>query len=409
MNGIARALRKKLSGILPLLNERQRRLLVGSEALAIGYGGVKILSDITGITCKTIRRGIAELKQGNKKLQKLKTVRMKGGGRKKLTEQDPDIEKIIEDLIEPDTRGDPESPLRWTCKSVRNISDFLNEKGHGISYKTVSSILHDLDYSLQGNRKTKEGRNHPDRDLQFRHINNAVKKCLLNKDPVISVDTKKKELVGNYKNIGQEWEKKGKPKEVNGHDFPDKNVPKAVPYGVYDIGNNTGWVNVGISADTAEFAVASIRHWWRKVGKKQYIKSNKLLICADAGGSNSVRSRLWKKKLQEFCDTEKIQVSVCHFPPGTSKWNKIEHRLFSFISINWRGKPLLSYQTVISLIASTKTNMGLSVKARLDKKTYEKVIKITKGEMDLLNIHQDKFHGEWNYTVKPRKKFTKER
>ena len=403
MNGIASALRKKLSGILPLLNERQRRLLVGSEASAIGYGGVKILSDITGISCKTIRRGIAELKQGNRKIQQLKTVRIKGGGRKKVTEQDPDIKKIIEALIEPDTRGDPESPLRWTCKSVRNISDFPCEQGHNISYKTVSSILHDLEYSLQGNRKTKEGKNHPDRDLQFRHINDTVKKCLLSKDPVISVDTKKKELVGNYKNIGKEWERKGKPKEVNGHDFPDKNMSKAVPYGVYDIGNNTGWVNVGISSDTAEFAVASIRHWWRKIGKKKYIKSNKLLICADAGGSNSYRSRLWKKKLQEFCDTEKIQVSVCHFPPGTSKWNKIEHRLFSFISINWRGKPLLTYQTVINLITATKTSKGLSVKARLDKKTYEKGIKITKSEMNLLNIRQDKFHGEWNYTVKPRK------
>jgi len=403
MNGVARALRKKLSGILPLLNERQRRLLVGSEASAIGYGGVKVLSDITGINCKTIRRGIAELKQGNQKVRTLKTVRIKGGGRKKITEQEPNIKKIIETLIEPDTRGDPESPLKWTCKSVRNISDFLNEKGYNISYKTVSSILHDMEYSLQGNRKTKEGENHPDRDLQFRHINATVKKYLLSKDPVISVDTKKKELVGNYKNVGKEWEKKGEPKEVNSHDFPDKNVSKAVPYGVYDIGHNTGWVNVGISADTAEFAVASIRYWWRKIGKKKYIKSNKLLICADAGGSNSYRSRLWKKKLQEFCDVEKIQVSVCHFPPGTSKWNKIEHRLFSFISINWRGKPLLSYQTVVNLIAATKTNMGLSVQARLDKKTYEKGIKISKNEMSLLNIRQDKFHGEWNYTVKPKK------
>src|SRR3990167_1088722 len=331
MDESVRNLRKKLSGILPLLNERQRRLLVGAEALSIGYGGIRILSDITGMNCKTIRRGIDELQQKNKKFQ---GVRIKGGGRKKISNQNPKIKKIIEDLIEPDTRGDPESTLRWTCKSVRNISDFLKEKGCLVSHRTVASILHDLEYSLQGNRKTKEGKNHPDRDGQFKYINKVVKKFLRVNEPVISVDTKKKELVGNYKNPGKEWKSKSSPEQVNGHDFPDPKVSKAVPYGIYDIGNNSGWVNVGISADTAEFAVESIQNWWQKIGRKKYGKSKRILICADAGGSNSYRSRLWKKKLQEFCDAEKIEVSVCHFPPGTSKWNKIEHRLFSFISIN---------------------------------------------------------------------------
>jgi transposase len=398
MDDNIRNLRKKLSGILPLLNERQRRLLVGAEALSLGYGGIKILSDITGMNCKTIRRGIAELKQKNKKFQ---GVRIKGGGRKKISDREPKIKKIIEDLIEPDTRGDPESPLRWTCKSVRNISDFLEEKGYAVSHRTVASILNDLEYSLQGNRKTKEGKDHPDRDEQFKYINKVVKKFLRVSEPVISVDTKKKELVGNYKNPGKEWKSKGSPEEVNGHDFPDPKVPKAVPYGVYDIGNNSGWVNVGISADTAEFAVESIQYWWKNIGRKKYNKSKRILICADAGGSNSYRSRLWKKKLQEFCNTEKIAVSVCHFPPGTSKWNKIEHRLFSFISINWRGKPLLTYQTIINLITSTKTKTGLIVKARLNRKTYKKGIKISKAEMQKINIHKDKFHGEWNYTIKP--------
>lgn len=398
MDESIRNLRKKLSGILPLLNERHRRLLVGAEALALGYGGIKILSDITGISCVTIRRGIEELK---KRDNKFKGVRIKGGGRKKISDQEPKIKKIIEDMIEPHTRGDPESPLRWTSKSVRNITDFLQEKGYSVSHKTVASILHDLEYSLQGNRKTKEGKDHPDRDDQFKFINKFVKKFFKIKAPVISVDTKKKELVGNYKNAGKEWKVKGSPEKVNGHDFPDPKVPKAVPYGVYDIANNSGWVNVGISADTAEFAVESIQYWWRNIGKKNYKKAKKILICADAGGSNSYRSRLWKKKIQEFCNAEKIEVSVCHFPPGTSKWNKIEHRLFSFISINWRGKPLLTYQTIINLITATKTKAGLTVQARLHKKTYEKGIKVSKEEMEKINIHKNKFHGEWNYTIKP--------
>ena len=328
-------------------------------------------------------------------------MRNSGGGRKKISNEFPDIIKIIEEIVEPDVRGDPETPLRWTCKSVRNIKDLLEKKGFDVSHQTVASILNDLDFSLQANKKTKEGDSHPDRNRQFKFINKKVKIFLANKLPVISVDTKKKELVGNYKNNGREWTKKGKPKEVNGHDFPDPKVPKAVPYGVYDIGDNSGWVNVGMSSDTAEFAVGSIEYWWNKIGIKKYPKVKKILICADSGGSNASRSHLWKRELQKFSNTKKLEISVCHFPPGTSKWNKIEHRLFSFISINWRGKPLLTYQTIINLIASTTTKTGLTVKARLDKTIYKKGLKVSKEELALLNIIKEKFHGEWNYTIKP--------
>ncbi len=392
-------LKIKLSTLLPLLDEKQRRLLVAAESVAIGYGGIKLISDMTGISCPTIRKGITELETGDLKKGR---VRSSGGGRKKISEQNPEIKALLEEIIEPETRGDPESPLRWTCKSVRNIADALNKEGLTVSHQTVASILHDLDYSLQGNKKTKEGKNHPDRDGQFKFINKMVKQFLARENPVISVDTKKKELVGNYKNPGKEWQFKGKPKEVNGHDFPDPKIGKAVPYGVYDVADDSGWVNVGISSDTAEFAVESISQWWAKMGKKRYPRSNKLLICADAGGSNGYRSRLWKREIQKFADSANIEISICHFPPGTSKWNKIEHRLFSFISINWRGKPLLTYQTIINLIASTKTKSGLIVKTRLDKNEYKKGIKISNDEIKKLNIVKDNFHGEWNYTVKPR-------
>ena len=374
--------------------------MAATEAKSIGWGGITIVAKIANISPITVRSGLQDLKRGDLPTN---SVRRAGGGRKKITEKMPDLLTALEQLVEPVTRGDPESPLRWTCKSVRNIADSLKKEGYDVSHQTVASILHSFEYSLQGNKKTKEGEDHPDRDKQFKYINKIVKKFLRENSPVISVDTKKKELVGSYKNAGKEWEVKGAPIKVNGHDFPDPNVPKAVPYGVYDIGNNTGWVNVGINADTAEFAVNSIKYWWETIGKKRYSKSNSLLICADAGGSNGYRSHLWKKELQEFCDAEKIKISVCHFPPGTSKWNKIEHRLFSFISMNWRGEPLLTYQTIISLISSTKTKTGLTVKARLDKKIYKKGIKVSKDEMNLLNIVGDKFHGEWNYSVKPRK------
>ena len=389
-------LKIKLSGVLPELNERQRRLLVGAEAQALGYGGIAILSEITGISVPTIRRGIAEL---NSKSKKFEGIRSKGAGRKRSVDRNPHLTKIIQDIIEPETRGDPESSLRWTCKSVRNIADALKNEKCVVSHQTVASILRELEYSLQGNRKTKEGENHPDRNRQFAYINKIAKEALLLKNPVISVDTKKKELIGNYKNNGKEWNSKGNPKEVNGHDFPGPKVPKALPYGVYDIADNNGWVNIGITSDTAEFAVESIRQWWKRMGNKRYPESKSLLIFADAGGSNGYRSRLWKKEIQKFANEQRLNITICHFPPGTSKWNKIEHRLFSFISINWRGKPLLTYQVIVNLISSTTTKTGLTVKARLDKRKYKKGIKVTDSEMKEIKLTRHSFHGEWNYTI----------
>jgi hypothetical protein len=305
----------------------------------------------------------------------------------------------LEKLIDPSTRGDPESPLRWTCKSIRILESELNQMGHEISYPSVAAILHELEYSLQANRKTSEGKDHPDRNEQFEYINQQVKSFLKSGLPVISVDTKKKELIGNYKNNGKEWEPKGQHRKVMGHDFPDPELPKAVPYGVYDIGENVGWVNVGIDADTAEFAVESIRQWWKRMGKKRYPKVKSILICADSGGSNGYRSHLWKRELHKLAKSENLKISVCHFPPGTSKWNKIEHRLFSYITMNWRGHPLVSYETVINLIAATKTKTGLKVKVRLDKKKYKRGIKVTKEELKAIGIEKHPFHGEWNYTI----------
>ena len=392
------SLKIKLSGVLPELNERQRRILLAAEAAALGYGGVKALSDISGVAISTIRRGILDLRVKPKNLVASRTT---GGGRKKSTDTNPDLKRVLQEIIEPDTRGDPESPLRWTCRSGRNIADALQHENLIVSHTTVAAILHELEYSLQGNKKTKEGADHPDRNKQFLHINKMAKNFLAKEDPVISVDTKKKELVGNYKNPGQEWTSKGRAIEVNGHDFPDKSVPKAIPYGVYDLANNNGWVNVGVTADTAEFAVESIKQWWMRMGRKKYPSSRRLLIFADGGGSNGYRSRLWKREIQKLSNLKKLEITVCHFPRGTSKWNKIEHRLFSFISINWRGKPLTSYQTVISLIASTKTKTGLTVKARLDKREYKKGIEISEEEMSKINLTKHLFHGEWNYTIKP--------
>ena len=321
---------------------------------------------------------------------------------KKISDSNKDLITALQNLIEPNTRGDPESPLLWTCKSLRNIQAELESEGFQVSFKTIGNILHELEYSLQANRKTTEGKkDHPDRNEQFEYINKQAKKFLKNKFPVISVDTKKKELVGSYKNNGVEWRPKGDPIKVLTHDFPDSEQPKAVPYGVYDIANNFGWVNVGISADTAEFAVESIWQWWKHMGKARYKGSPKILISADSGGSNSYRSHLWKRELQKFANKTGIEVTVTHFPPGTSKWNKIEHRLFSYISINWRGVPLTDYQTIINLIASTKTDTGLIVKARLDKKKYKRGIKVPKDEMKKLKVKEHPFHGEWNYTIQP--------
>lgn len=398
MEDRARTLRLKLAGILPFLNEKQRRVIAASEAKAYGRGGVQIVARITGLCRQTIYNGLADLAAGNTS----ERVRRPGGGRKKLRDQHPKLVKKIEDLVDDVTRGDPESPLRWTCKSVKNVEKGLLKIGYSVSYRTVARILNEQGYSLQANRKTSEGKkDHPDRDQQFRYINDQAKQFLRDQEPVISVDTKKKELVGNYKNGGREWEKKGRAVEVLSHDFPDPEVPKAVPYGIYDIGNNTGWVNVGMAADTAEFAVESIRQWWKWMGKKRYPKAKDLLICADSGGSNGYRCHLWKRELQKFANQRKLRITVCHFPPGTSKWNKIEHRLFSFISMNWRGHPLTDYRTIVNLIAATTTEAGLTVKVRLDKNKYQRGIKVSPKELEKIALRQHEFHGEWNYTIKP--------
>lgn len=392
-------IRQRLNRVLPFLNEKQRRVLAASEARSFGRGGVQAVADITGMSRQTIYVGISDIDSKNHKDGR---IRKPGGGRKRLSEKHPKLLSALDNLIDPTIRGDPESALRWTCKSARNLVENLTEKGFSLGRQSVVNILNDLGYSLQSNRKTSEGRkDHPDRNEQFHYISKCVGKFLRSKDPVLSVDTKKKELVGKYKNNGQEWKPKESPIEVLSHDFPDPKVPKAVPYGVYDIGKNTGWVNVGTDADTAEFAMESIRQWWRQMGKKKYPKAKRLLICADAGGSNGYRSHLWKRELQKFCDQSGFTVTVCHFPPGTSKWNKIEHRLFSYISMNWRGQPLVDYQTVVNLIAATTTKTGLTVKVRLDKNKYEKGIKVSPEEIKNLKIHRHEFHGEWNYTIKP--------
>jgi transposase len=394
-----RLLRTKLTEVLPFLNEKQRRIVAASEAKSYGRGGVQTLARVTGISRQTIYHGLADLAKGSVSDR----IRRPGGGRKKLRVQNPDLLNKIEELVDEATRGDPESPLSWTSKSVRNVEKGLVETGYSVSYRTVARILNEQDYSLQANRKTSEGKkDHPDRDQQFRYINEQAKQFLRTRQPVISVDTNKKELVGNYKNSGREWEKKDRAVEVLSHDFPDPTVPKAVPYGIYDIGNNTGWVTVGVDADTAEFAVESIRQWWRWMGKKRYPKARGLLICAGSGGSNGYRSNLWKRELQKLANQQKLKVTVCHFPPGTSKWNKVEHRLFSFVSMNWRGRPLTDYQTIVHLIASTTTKTGLTVKVRLDTNRYQRGIKVSDEELSKIALKPHEFHGEWNYTIRPK-------
>jgi transposase len=394
-----RAIKKKLADMFPFLNEKQRRVLAASEAKSHGRGGIQTVARLMGISRQTIYRGLSDIDDNDLS----ERVRKPGGGRKKSQANHPDLTEAIDRIIDPITRGDPESLLRWTCKSVRNIEETLSKAGFSVSYRTLARILHGLGYSLQANRKTSEGKpDHPDRDAQFHYINRWAKRCLGRNEPVISVDTKKKELIGNYKNQGQEWRKKKTPLKVLSHDFPDPEVGKAVPYGVYDIGSNTGWVNVGINADTAEFAVESIRQWWMRMGRKRYSKTESLFICADSGGSNASRSHLWKRELQKFSNHQGLKVTVCHFPPGTSKWNKIEHRLFSHITMNWRGCPLADYQTVVNLIAGTKTKMGLSIKVRLDTREYQRGIKVSAEEIEQLKIKRHKFHGEWNYTIFPK-------
>ncbi len=391
------AYKQKYNQLFPQLNERSKRLIAAADAKTLGWGGITIIQKASGLSDRTIKNGIKELNSGTS-LPENKS-RKKGGGRKKSTEKDKTVFKDLEEMISESTRGDPTSLLRWICKSTRNIAKKLSQKGHEISHATIGSLLRKNDYSLQANKKTKEGTaNHPDRDKQFKYINNTAKTFIKNKNPVISVDTKKKELIGNYKNNGVDWLPKGQPIEVNGHDFPENG--KAIPFGIFDTNDNKGYVNVGISHDTAEFAVASIKRWWYHLGKNKYEKSKSIMITADCGGSNGYRTRLWKKKLQEFADEIKKNITVCHFPPGTSKWNKIEHKLFSFITINWKSKPLISYEVIVNLIASTETTTGLKVYAELDENKYELQQKVTDEEMQQLKMHRHKFHGEWNYTIK---------
>jgi len=382
------------------LNERQQRLLTASMANAMGYGGISALSRMTGMSRTTITSGRKELETPEG--VDIKRVRRGGGGRKKIADIYPTIRTDLENLVEPVTRGDPESPLRWSCKSTRKLAEELNNMGHKASHSTVAVLLSDLGYSLQGNKKIIEGESHPDRNAQFEYINNITQEYQQNGQPVISVDTKKKELVGNFKNGGREYRRKGDPERVRSHDFKIKELGKVNPYGVYDQTRNEGWVNVGIDHDTSAFAVESIRQWWNSMGKKVYPEAEKLLITADSGGSNGYRVRLWKIELQKFADETGLEISVSHFPPGTSKWNKIEHRLFSFITQNWRGKPLISHEVIVNLISATTTNKGLLVKCQLDKNTYPKGIKISDEIMEQINIIRSDFHGEWNYTILPK-------
>jgi hypothetical protein len=372
--------------------------MAASEALSLGYGGVSRIRRACGLSRKAIAKGIREIAAGNPLPGRIRRL---GAGRKNIVERDPKILVSLERLIEPGTRGDPESPLRWICKSTRNLAAQLTRQKHSVSHEKVAQLLRDQNYSLQSNRKTEEGADHPDRDAQFRHINAQVKRALAKEIPVISVDTKKKELLGNYKNGGQQWLPAKNPVKVNGHDFPSPDVPRAYPYGIYDLRRNTGFVNVGTDHDTGAFAVASIRGWWRSEGRSLYAQAQALLITADGGGSNGSRLRLWKLELQKLADETGLSISVCHFPPGTSKWNKIEHRLFSFISSNWRGEPLRDYETIVNLISRTTTAKGLKVTCRLDRRKYPTGRKVTDAEIRRVNLRKHKFHGEWNYTIHP--------
>jgi len=377
--------------------------MAATEAMSLGYGGVSVVARACGLSRKAIRNGILELQEGTPLVGR---IRRPGAGRKSITESDPSLVQTLEGLIDEQTRGDPESALRWTCKSTRAIAQELAQQKHPVSHVKVAQILHGLDYSLQSNRKTEEGQDHPDRDAQFRHINTAVKRCLRQGIPVISVDTKKKELIGNYHNAGQQWRAAKQPLAVQGHDFPGPDVPRAFPYGIYDIGRNAGFVNVGTDHDTGAFAVASIRGWWRSEGRRIYADAKTILITADGGGSNGWRLRLWKLELQKLADQTGLGIAVCHFPPGTSKWNKIEHRLFSFISSNWRGEPLRDYETIVNLIAGTTTAKGLKVTCRLDRRKYPTGREVSDEEMNRVNLQRDKFHGEWNYLIKPNLKLS---
>ena len=373
---------------------------MAAEALTAGHGGIIAVSRATGVARSTIGRALEELRSGEE--PDPERIRKPGGGRKPLIVTDPRLLDDLRSLVEPATRGDPQSPMLWTSKSLRKLSEGLGRMGHTIGRTLVSKLLHQLDYSLQANRKTREGSNHIDRDAQFHYINDRVKEALASGNPAISVDTKKKELVGDFKNGGREWRPKGSPEEVRVHDFVIPELGRAVPYGIYDIAGNTGWVSVGIDHDTAAFATNAIRSWWQLMGRERYPEAKSLLITADGGGSNGSRVRLWKLELQKLADELDIPISVCHLPPGTSKWNKIEHRLFSFITSNWRGKPLISHQVIVQLIGATTTKNGLKVRCQLDPMTYPAGIKVSDDELATVNITRHEFHGEWNYTISPK-------
>ena len=392
------AIRQRFITVSPFLDERGRRLVAAAEAASAGYGGIAAVAAATGVAASTIGRGLRELEAP----RELGRVRRPGGGRKPTVAKDAMLLSDLGALVEPSSRGDPQSPLRWTCKSLRRLAHELQAQGHRVSHTLVGELLDGMGFSLQGNRKTREGDGHPDRDAQFQYINLAVSTALAENEPVISVDTKKKELVGDFKNGGREYRPIGEPEKVRVHDFLIKELGRAVPYGVYDLAANAGWVNLGIDHDTAAFAVHSIRRWWQELGRSRYPKATRLLITADGGGSNGSRVRLWKRELHKFANEIGIDIVVHHLPPGTSKWNKIEHRLFSFISQNWRAKPLVSYRVIVDLIAATTTKTGLTVRCEIDENLYPKGVVVSDAEMAAINIQRHEFHGDWNYTITPR-------
>jgi len=389
---------RRVAAILPYLNERQRRLLLAVEAEALGHGGVTQVARASGVSRVTIHKALHEKETSSPIDTRIRRV---GGGRKKKRERDPSLVTDLEQLISPSTRGDPMSPLRWTCKSTRQLAQALNQQGHHVSEHLVRELLHEAGYSLQANAKTLEGSRHPDRDAQFQYLNDQTSRFLGQGWPVVSVDTKKKELLGAFKNPGQEWQPQGQPELVNVHDFPDQELGKAIPYGIYDVGRNVGWVSVGQDHDTARFAVASLQRWWESVGYSNYPLAQQLLICADGGGSNGYRVRLWKVEIQRFANLTGLPITVCHLPPGTSKWNKIEHRLFSHISMNWRGRPLISHEVVVDLIGATTTRTGLQVRAERDTRLYPTKVQVSNEDLDAVRLTPHAFHSEWNYTIAP--------
>jgi len=395
------ALRTKFEALQPVMDERVRRQWAAAEALALGYGGISAVAAATGLARNTIAAGIAELRQRTDDYEPTPSLRRPGAGRKPLTTLDPELLHALDRLVDPATRGAPDSPLRWTCEGTRKLADELTGQGHPVSDRTVAHLLRQTGYSLQANRKTREGGRHPDRNAQFEYLNDQARRRQQRGQPVISVDTKKKELVGDFRNGGREWQPAGQPEGVRVHDFQDKELGKAIPYGVYDVTNNQGWVSVGITHDTAYFAAATIRRWWQRMGAARFPRARGILITADGGGSNGVRTRLWKVALQGLADELELALSVCHFPPGTSKWNKIEHRLFCHITQNWRGRPLVSREAIVSLIGKTTTEAGLRVEAELDTNDYPTGIKVTDEQLAALNLKRAAFHGEWNYTISP--------